>query len=428
MNLGDIKSASTEKVPVDTNKVAPDKSASATENQALKQLAAEQVSLSNNARTVATARILQTNFDQNVVFKGQQEFLADLTARPKPSNQPFDFEEVADNVLNFIGGALKLAKENGADDEKLTEMFEQARKGVEKGISQARKDLAGFMNEELDEGINKSFDAIRRGLDDLEREYFGKDEEVTAAGVSQSIAAEREDSSELTLTTKDGDEVTISFASVRGFEANQAAAVQQSTSSTEDGTETNVQVGVSQSYEFYQSERFSFSVEGDLSQEEIDDIAKFVEETSGLVDDFFNGDIKSAFQQASEIGLEDSQIAGFALELSRTETVETVQQYQQVSSYNEDENPGGSKPAIKTVSEYLNNLLQSLEDNDKIFGRRESFDELVNGLISEVENIKTPQLVEAFNEFRSFNQRLLNAIPGESSTTGDGGNSANEQA
>ena len=417
MNLGDIKSTGAEKVPLDSNKVTPDKLASARENQALKELAAEQVSLSNNAKTVATARILQTNFDQQVIFTGQQEFLADLTSRPKPKSEPFDFEEVADNVLNFIGGALKLAKENGADDEELSELFQQARKGVEKGISQARKDLAGFMNEELDEGIKNSFNAIRRGLDDLEREYFGKEEETEAVALNQSVSAAREDSSELTLTTRDGDEVTISFSSVRSFEAQQELAIQQSNARQDNGdnSEANLQVGVSQSYEFYQSERFSFSVEGDLSDDEIADIAKFVEQSAGVVDEFFNGDIQSAFQQASDIGLEDSQIAGFALELSRTETVETVQQYQQVSGYNES-GSGGGKPAIRTVSEYLDNLIQSLEDNDKIFGKRESFDELVNGLISEVENIKTPQLIEAFNQFQTFNQRLLNAVPSEQNT------------
>lgn len=410
MNLGDIKSTSTETVPVDTKKVTPDKSTSAVGNQALKELAAEQVSLSNNAKTVATARILQSNFDSTVTFTGQKELLADLTARPPAKSQPFDFEEVAENVLNFIGGALKLAKENGADDEKLTEMFEQARKGVEKGISQARKDLSGFMNEELEEGINNSFVAIRKGLDELEREYFGDDEEETlGVATSQSVAARQEDSSELTLTTRDGDEVTISLNNLRSFEAQQQVIVEQS---NEDG-ETNLRAGISQSYEYYQNERFSFSVQGELSSEELEDISKLVEETSGLVDEFFNGDIQGAFQQASEIGLEDSQIAGFALELSRTETIETVQQYQQVSSYNDGSDGVENKPPIKTVSEYLGNLLQSLQDNDKIFGRTDSFDELVNGLISEVENIKTPQLVEAFNEFRTFNQRLLNALPGD---------------
>lgn len=414
MNLGDIKSTGADKASVENKKVTPDKQATVGENQALRAMVDEQVSLSSNAKSVAAARILQSGFDQSLVFTSQQDLLADL--KPKPKNQPFDFEEVAENVLTFIGGALKLAKQNGADDEKLTEMFEQAKKGVEKGISLARKDLAAFMTDELDEGINNSLKAITKGLEELKEEYFGKPESETVSA-SQSVSASQEGSSELTLKTQDGDEVTISFESIQRFQAQQQAAIQQRTDNSEEpDNETRTDAALSQSYEFFQSERFSFSVKGDLNAQELEDIAQFVEQTSGVVDEFFNGDIQQAFEQASSIGLEDSQITGFALELSRTEQVETVQRYQQVSNYN-DEGEASEKPAIKTVSEYLDNLLESLGSNDKLFGQRNTFDELVNGLISEVENIKTPELLEAFNRFQEFNQRLIGSLP-ESRTPG----------
>lgn len=405
MNLGDIKSTGSEKAPVENKKVTPDKLATAGENQALKELAAEQVSLSNNAKSVAASRILQTNFDQTIVFSGQQELLAGL--KPRPQNKPFDFEEVAENVLTFIGGALKLAKQNGADDEKLTEMFEQAKKGVEKGISQARKDLAAFMNEELDEGITNSLKAITKGLDELREEYFGE-AEAESVTAQQSVSAEQQNSSELTLTTRDGDEVQISFETIQRFRAQQEVFIKQQ-SEQQQGGNSELTAGAQQSYEFIQAERFSFSVKGELSAEELEDIAEFVEQTSGLVDEFFNGDIQKAFNQASEIGLDDSQIAGFALELSRTEKLETVQRYEQVSNYKDEDNQS-DKPAIKTISQYLDNLLDTLDQNDELFGQRNTFDELVNGLISEVENIKTPELLEAFNRFQEFNQRLLNGL------------------
>lgn len=408
MNLGDIKSTGSEKTTVENKKVTPDKPAIAGENQALKEMAAEQVSLSSNAKSVAAARILQTSFDQSVVFSGQQELLAGL--KPKSQSKPFDFEEVAENVLNFIGGALKLAKQNGADDEKLEEMFQQARKGVEKGISQARKDLSAFMNEELDEGITNSLKAITKGLDELREEYFGK-EETDAVSAQQSVKAEQQNSSELTLTTRDGDEVQISFETIERFRAQQEVFVKQQAEKQDgEGTESGeLTVAGQQSYEFIQAERFSFSVKGELSAEEMEDIAAFVEQTSGLVDEFFNGDIQKAFNQASEIGLEDSQIVGFALELSRTEKIETVQRYEQVSNYKDEDNQS-DKPAIKTISQYLDNLLDTLDQSDELFGQRNTFDELVNGLISEVENIKTPELLEAFNRFQEFNQRLLNGL------------------
>ncbi|BDX07936.1 DUF5610 domain-containing protein [Planctobacterium marinum] len=405
MNLGDIKSTGAEKAQVEGKKVTPDKLATAGDNQALKAMVDEQVSLSSNAKSVAAARILQSSFDQNVMFSGQAELLADL--KPKPKNQPFDFEEVAENVLTFIGGALKLAKQNGADDEKLTEMFEQARKGVEKGISLARKDLAAFMNEELDEGITNSLKAITKGLDELKEEYFGKPESE-AVGASLGVAGTQEESSELKLRTAEGDEVTISFESIQRFRAQQEVYASQQTS---EGGTVEVAAGYRESYEFFQSERFSFSVKGDLSAQELEDIAKFVEQTSGVVDEFFNGDIEKAYQQASDIGLEDSQITAFALELSKSEQLETVQRYEQVSNYNESEAEKTERPPIKTISEYLDNLLDSIGKNDQIFGQRNTFDELVNGLISEVENIKTPELLEAFNRFQEFNQRLLSSLP-----------------
>lgn len=410
MNLGDIKSTGQEKVTVEKSKIDPDKLGSARNNEALKELAAEQVSLSSNAKSVATARILETSFEQNIVFTGQKEFLDELTRPPK--RQPFDFEEVADNVLSFIDGAMKLAKEKGADDEKLAEMFGQAKKGVEKGFSMARKDLAGFMTPELEEGIDNSFKAIRKGLDEIEKQYLGKEDEKDAVSIGQAAAITREDSSDITLTTKEGDEVTIAFESIKSFNAQRELSIEASRQQNENqqGTESGVSAAYAESYQYFESERFSFSVKGELSQEELDDIASLVEQSSGLVDKFFNGDVNQAFQQASEIGLEDSQIAGFALELSRSETVEVVQTYERVSHYGDSEEVAAQTPPIKTISEYLDNLLKTLDKNDQVFAGRDTFDELVNGLISEVENIKTPELVEAFNRFQTFNQRLLSSV------------------
>ena len=67
----------------------------------------------------------------------------------EPKKGLFDFEEVARNVLNFVGGAIKNAQGKGADDEALLSLFEQATSGVLKGIDLAKKDLAGISNEEI---------------------------------------------------------------------------------------------------------------------------------------------------------------------------------------------------------------------------------------------------------------------------------------
>ncbi|MGL5976109.1 MAG: DUF5610 domain-containing protein, partial [Aeromonas sobria] len=56
----------------------------------------------------------------------------------------FDFQSVADNVLQFVTGRLGAARADGKSDEDLTGMMEQARKGVDKGFGDARKQLGDW--------------------------------------------------------------------------------------------------------------------------------------------------------------------------------------------------------------------------------------------------------------------------------------------
>ena len=81
----------------------------------------------------------------------------DFTAPdPKESEASlFDFEKIAKNVLSFVGGAIKNAQNRGADEDELKELFEQASSGVLKGIQLAEQDLAGFLNEEIANGISQ---------------------------------------------------------------------------------------------------------------------------------------------------------------------------------------------------------------------------------------------------------------------------------
>ena len=48
------------------------------------------------------------------------------------NNSLFDFEKVAENVMNFISGRIGLAKESGSSDDELHEMFTHARSGVDR--------------------------------------------------------------------------------------------------------------------------------------------------------------------------------------------------------------------------------------------------------------------------------------------------------
>jgi hypothetical protein len=73
------------------------------------------------------------------VDKLKPDFAVPDTQKSKAPS--FDFEKIAKNVLNFVGGAIKNAQSNGADEDKLNSLFEQASSGVLKGIKLAEKDL-----------------------------------------------------------------------------------------------------------------------------------------------------------------------------------------------------------------------------------------------------------------------------------------------
>lgn len=428
MNLGDVKSVLTDKAPLEQAQKDKVNSVALQQSQTVKESSAIHVSLSaGEQRTLASARILQSTFGQNVTINNQRL----LESLPKQTEEKplFDFEEVAKNVLQFVGGAIKTAQANGVEDEELLAMFEQARDGVLKGVDQARKDLAGFMNEEIDEGIINSLNAIKKGIDDLEREVFGKseeDEQVNAVNASQSVSASSEKSGEITITTQDGDEVTISFENVQQIEASQSLAIEtspaddsaaqereatavQSDSDDADASssETESSVSLSQSYSSFNSEELAFTVEGEIDEQERAAIQQLVRDTSNLIDDFFSGDVEAAFQKALELGFDEEQIAEYSVELSQTEAVEVVQTYEQVSNYVESNQEKQEFPSpFKKIADYVDNLVKVIDESSETLADNASFDKLINGLMNRVLDINTDDLVAAINRFNTFNGRF----------------------
>jgi hypothetical protein len=87
----------------------------------------------------------------------------------------FDFEKVAQEVLSFVGKTIYGAENDGASEVKLQEMLSQAREGVALGFAQAKDELeqAELLDEQLTQGIDKSFELITKGIDDIENTLFG---------------------------------------------------------------------------------------------------------------------------------------------------------------------------------------------------------------------------------------------------------------
>lgn len=404
MNLGDIKSVEPSKQSVDKGTTTKQTGQLAAATSVVKSGAEVEVSLSNEqARLAASARILQTTFEQTVTVNNQK--LLDSVIKPKETKDSvFDFEEVAENVLNFIGGAIKSAKANGADDEELIKMFEQARDGVLKGVEQARKDLAGLMNKEIDEGISNSLKAIKDGIKALEQELLGeKDKEEDQ--ISESVNIENKESyatenrRELKLTTAEGDEVTITFTSQQAISSSQSLNIQ----TAEDGEE-RAQFTTSKSYSY--GEQYSFSVEGELNEDELSAISELVSDSSKLVDEFFYGDVQSAYKQLENLGFDEQQISNFAIEASQSENIERVQRYEQVSRYSEAKQEEFPRAPVRSIADYVEQLVKVDKAAAERLNLPESFDNLVNDLINRMVKVDTDELLQAINKFNSFNNKL----------------------
>ena len=291
----------------------------------------------------------------------------------------FDYEKVANNVLNFIGSSIQAAKARGADSSELETMFDQARTGVEQGFSEAKEQLLdlNLLDEELEEGIDTSRSLIDEGIDNLHQGIFSADtDEVkptqvpddqdnelfiqqTALSIAKQFTSDiyrsQSMSSDLTIETADGDLVTISFSHLQE---------QMSSEQANYGSGGGYQyMSYDKSSSSYQELNFSFSIEGSLDKEEQQAIGALIKDINKLQKEFFDGDIDKAFKQALKLGFDTSELNGFSLNLEKTTTSVASQTYQEVANTPVD---GGdlarySKPLFDFADQFNKVQQQSLQ-------------------------------------------------------------------
>lgn len=284
----------------------------------------------------------------------------------------FDFQAVADNVLQFVTGRLGAARADGKSDDDLTGMMEQARKGVDKGFDEAKKLLGKWAtdNEDIKTGIDQSYKLIQTGLEEFEKEFFGK---VSPTDMGQAEMASRQQGT-LEIQTKDGDRVVLRFND----------SWQTKSQSSEGGSQFSLK----------SSQSFSFSLEGDLSSDEMESIGKLVKGIDDLAGNFFSGNFEDLLEKASELKLDDSQLASYSLKLKQS--VKLSQTYQGAHSLQE---------LLKPFADYLPKLAQVQQQADALLpqGQQQA---LTPAVLAARGQSDPAQL----GSFTSFNQRMLEAL------------------
>lgn len=434
MNVGEIKAFVSEQKPAVAEQKAPEDPNKAIKKQlqqdGLRQAAEFQqrqtamVSVSSSQTTIGL-KVYSSSMEQQVTVDGQRgKFAKDDTSDKEKETSLFDFEEVAKNVMRFVGGVIQGAARGGADEEKLGNLFSQAREGVSRGIAMAEKDLGGLMNDDISTGIDRSRSLIENRINALESDLLGiqNEDQLAAGGVASAlnVNSSNSESASLTIRTRDGDEVQLSFESLRAYQYASQQTVAYTTGQEQGGDGNgyqNVVATDSTSYSYFDRQGISFSLKGELDEGELTAIADLVESVNDLADTFFGGDLDKAFEKALELGFDDQELTGYALQLNRTQQTEVVKTYGAIQHYRDGSESGSHGDEAKPVAQYLNKMLNVFDSARQQLASGEDFNTLINGLINEMKDVQVPDLVTAINRFHSFNQRLLDAMPGEQQKT-----------
>lgn len=330
----------------------------------------DQVSLHNRPKWAQV--LIQQALQFSLELNGNQ-YQAPKQSEEVTPDTLFDYEEVAKNVLQFVTGRLGAARADGKDDDSLTSMMEQARKGVDMGFADAKKMLGkdATDNEDIKTGIDQSYKLIKEGLDQFEKEFFGKVSPTEQAAVEMASRQQ----GYLEIETREGDKVVLRFNDSWQFKNDQG----------NQGSRVS----------FQNSQNFSFALQGELSDEEMSSIGDLVKGIDDLGESFFSGDLDKVADKANGLGLDNSQLASFSLSLKQQNRISQTYQGNKNNTLQE---------TLKPLASYLPKLEQVQNQADQTL-TPDSQTALTQSVLA-----AQGQSSDQTSRFLGFNQRMLEAL------------------
>jgi hypothetical protein len=355
----------------------------------------------------ASGRANQAVPDTAQALSGLQNKALESLAREIPGMEASKFkdldasdytpEKIADRISQVVATGLANARANGKSEEDVQALYESAVKGVERGFKEAKEILSNL--KVLNGSIADQVGATERATFDALGEISPSHQPQASKGVTALAVAERyqqADDFELSLETRDGDRVKVSFS--RDLSASSSMAV------AADGQGNRAAVlDVSRT----ESSGFRFSVEGDLSADELEAIQNLVRDVGQVANQFFNGDVQKAFEQAPDIAFDRSQLASMRLHMSRSEQYSVAQRYQQTQQL---QNPNQAQSELRLghltreMSESAQSPLLAFLDQAK-----EAVSQLMQGLVEQDSRFKDASSDQQ-SLYRSNLDRLLGAF------------------
>lgn len=335
-------------------------------------------------------------------FTSVPGFTNEIAAPENKLGNVFDFEAVAKNVMSFVNSSLNAAKSRGASSDELAEMLGQARQGANNGIDEAIEELSNLnvIDETLFEGIEKARDLINTGLDETQEQLLDDSKINSSSLTSHAVEYSSEryssqsNSSDLSITTADGDIVNISFSALQENQANENFSY----SADEDSSKMSYQSNLSS----YSGMNFSFSVQGDLDKEELQAIQSLIKDISKIEKEFFAGNIDKAFNKAVELGYDEEQLSSFNLELRQTQTNYVSQAYSEIANYNADANDE-LNTVVRPVLDFIGDFKELRDSANKMLDNENN---QFNKLLESVLNSEFDHNQNLLSQFTKFIDKL----------------------
>lgn len=266
----------------------------------------------------------------------------------------FTPEKVSGRIADYVAMGMERAKREGKSDAQIQSMYEASVAGIQKGFSEAKEIL---------ENMNLLSDSLKATIDETLKQTLDKvgnlapiaktSEATTSTSVSTAERYQSSESFSLKVRTQDGDNVTIRFSNNESYES--------SLGYYNDGQGNQA---TSFSIDRSQDSNFQFSVSGDLDEGEIDALQNLIQDINLIADDFFDGDVQSAFDQASKFQMDKSELASMQLTLKRSEDYSAASAYQQVQGYEQPNyNPAGSAK----IGHIVNSIQEQLAESKTAF-------------------------------------------------------------
>ena len=429
-------------------------------NASLTQTITPVVKGPEQGNTAATTRLLQadvrysssTSFtyngqsaDQNSQLtynkSSQAQISASASQTQAPDHPGQSPEKTAVNILRHVTRNVEMMREQGASDDQIQSRLDAAREGISAGYADAREMLEGMgkMTVELEAEINKGFELVMEGLDQLEQgespellEEYAPSQSAPGPDVpTPTVPAPDVDSPVNNAPSPDvptpqvpapdssgpdvpTPQIPVPPAPDAGIPDNEMPeydiseqtetpvisvdASRQRESSfnlqvmTADGDQVEVTFNRSVSGSLSYSNdgsgvslsasreaQWSLSVEGELDQGEMDALNQLMQDAVDISKSFFAGDLGEALSAAMELGYDSKELASFSLELKQRSVSSVSRAYGNAGP----EVPVPLQPVTSQLASYTDQYLNALEKAGQLQKPDNLFDQMLSRLMPE---------------------------------------------